>query len=200
MLPPFQNEIPGKISLLADKLSNFNIICDSYRQAVRIYYILIKNQNKIMKTTLYIRTDIWDQIISAARLNGVSASEMIIRLIKEAMKDIKNPGRLGKMVQYQKRRPSFEWCTQHVRMPDDVYEYWLDLRKLLKMSVSLILADAVKKYLGKPMKISKGDNYRFTNYMIMKEVIDSVIIWKFIWGIPPNLEQLFRSEGNNIRP
>jgi hypothetical protein len=58
------------------------------------------------------------------------------------------------------------------------------------MSVSLILSYAVQRFLGKPMNINSTDNYLGKNYIIMQEVIDSVIVWKFIWGYPPNLEKL----------
>jgi hypothetical protein len=80
---------------------------------------------------------------------------------------------------------------------EDRYEYWLDLRKLLKMSVSLILAYAVKRFPGKPMNINSTDNYLCKYYIIMKEVIDSVIVWKFICGFPPNLKELLDHETSN---
>jgi hypothetical protein len=98
------------------------------------------------------------------------------------------------MVQYQGRRSSPEWRVFHIQVREDMYEYWLDLRKLLKMSVSLILAHAVKKFLCKLMKINSTDNYLCKNYIIIKEIIDSVIVWKFIWGYPPNLEKFLNHE------
>jgi hypothetical protein len=58
------------------------------------------------------------------------------------------------------------------------------------MPVSLVLAYAVKKYLDKVVKMIFTDNDRFRNHIIIKEVIDSIIVWNFIWGIPPNLIKL----------
>jgi hypothetical protein len=147
-----------------------------------------------METTLNIRADILEQISRAAQANGISCSEMIVLLIKKATADIANPGRIGRMVQYQGRRSTPEWRVFHVQVREDMYEYWLDLRKLLKMSVSLILAYAVKKFLCKLMKIKSTDNYLCKNYIIAKDIIDSVIVWKFIWGYPPNLEKLLDIE------
>ncbi len=143
-----------------------------------------------MKTTLNIQIDLLDQIKKVALSNGISCSEMIALLLKRIMQEIGNPENLGIMVEYQDRCDPSRWHVFHVQVKEDTYEYWLDLRKLLKMSVSLILARAVKKYLWKPMKIGGNDNYRFTNYMISKETMDSIIIWKFIWGIPYNLQKL----------
>ena len=62
-------------------------------------------------------------------------------------------------------------------------EYFLDLRKLLKLSVSLILVYAVEKFLDKLLKKNSTDNNRFRNYVFIKDVIDDIICWKFIWVI-----------------
>ena len=104
------------------------------------------------------------------------------------MDNISSPGRIGKMVQYQKRRNQDEWYTFHLQVREDDYEYFLDLRKLLKMSVSLILAYAVEKYLDKLTKKNSTDNNRYRNYVVIKDVVDNIICWKFIWGFPPNIE------------
>jgi len=151
-----------------------------------------------METTLNIHADILKQIARAAQANGISLSEMIALLIQKVTADIANPGRIGRMVQYQGRRSSSEWRVFHIQVREDMYEYWLDLRKLLKMSVSLILAYAVKKFLCKLMKINSTDNYLCKNYIIVKEVIDSVIVWKFIWGFPPNMEKLLNHETSSF--
>jgi len=144
-----------------------------------------------METTMNIHTDILKQITYAARLRGISRSRIIVALIKEAMNDIPDPGRLGHMVKYQKRMKPCDWHLFHLQVGEDEYEFLLDMRKLCKMSVSLILAYAVGKYLSKLMKNKNTDNYRFKNYIIVREYIDDVICWKFIWGIPLNLGVLF---------
>jgi hypothetical protein len=102
---------------------------------------------------------------------------------------------LGRMVRYQKRGSRAAWHAFHLRLREDEYEYLLDLRKLLKMSVSLILAYAVKKYLDKLLvffqKAKPGkcltDNNCFMNYVIIKEEIQGVISWRLLWGFPPDI-------------
>jgi hypothetical protein len=133
-----------------------------------------------METTLNIRTDIIDKVNMAALSRGISRSEMIVILIKKVMNDISDPVRMGRLVRYQERGRPDEWHTFHLYVREDDYEYFLDLRKLLKMSVSLILAYAVEKFLDKLMKSSVTDNNRYRNYIIIKEVIDDIICWKFI--------------------
>ncbi|MBP7736933.1 MAG: hypothetical protein KA369_13230 [Spirochaetes bacterium] len=141
-----------------------------------------------METTLNIHIDILRKITLAAGSLGISRSELITLLIKKMMDDVTDPGRLGSMVRYQERNSPDSWRIFHLQVRFDDYEYFLDLRKLLKMSVSLILAYAVINYLNTFNK-NKTDNYPFKNYVIMKEVIDNVICWKFIWGYPIKIRQ-----------
>jgi len=142
-----------------------------------------------METTLNIRIDIYEKIMMTARLKGVSCSEIIIVLIKKMMDEISDPGRMGRLIQYQERCMPADWHTFHLSAREDEYEYLLDLRKLLKMSVSLILACAVDKFLDKIRKGKITDNNRYRNYIIIKEAIDEIICWRFIWGFPPNLRK-----------
>lgn len=106
------------------------------------------------------------------------------------MEDITEPVRIGKMVQYQSRRNPDEWHAFHVNLRMDDYEYFMDMKKLLKMSISLMLANAVEKYLNEILTKKLSDNYQFKNYTVIKEIIDNIIIWKFIWGFPRNIGRL----------
>lgn len=144
-----------------------------------------------METTLNVRNDILEKINQAAQLRGISRSEMIIMLIKNVMKDVQNSVRFGIRVRYQKRSNPHSSETVHVLVGMDDYEYLQDLRRLLKMSISLILAKAVKKFLKEIMKKNDTDNY-FKNYILIKEIFNDVICWKLVWGFPPGVEQILR--------
>lgn len=124
------------------------------------------------------------QINIAASFKGISRSEVIIQLLKHVMADIRKPSELGKMVQYQEKSHPDNWHPFHVSLNADDYEYSQDLRKLMKMSVSLILAFAVKKYLPKLMKKNNTDNYRYKDYLILKSIINGIICWTIFWGHP----------------
>ncbi|MBN2158773.1 MAG: hypothetical protein JW807_05210 [Spirochaetes bacterium] len=140
-----------------------------------------------METTLNIHADILKKITLAAETCQMSRSEMILTLIKKIMDDVSQPARFGAPIKYQERNHEDESTTFHLVVREDDYEYLLDLRKLLKMSVSLILACAVKKYLGQPTQTLFTDNNRYKNYVIVKEVVDSIICWRFFWGYPPSI-------------
>jgi hypothetical protein len=142
-----------------------------------------------MKTTLNIHVDVMEKITLAAELQGICLNEMIVILIKMAMDGMQNRARIGRLVQYQQRDSPDKWYPLHVRWKVDEYEFFQDMRKLVKMSLSLILAYAVKKFLIKIMKKKNSDNNRFQNYILAKEEIDGIIMWKLIWGFPPNLEK-----------
>ena len=67
------------------------------------------------------------------------------------------------------------------------------------MSVSLILAYAVEKFLDKIMKRNGTDNNRYRNYIIIKDVIDDIICWKFILGLSTqHRKSPFRQQTNFI--
>ncbi len=146
-----------------------------------------------METTLYIQDDILKKITMAAHAGNMSRSELIVVLFKKAMDDVSRPSRFGGMVQYQQRNNREKRKVFHLVLREDDYEYLLDLRKLLKMSVSLILAIVVNKFIGKPAKIIITDNNRYKNYVIIKEMVGGIICWRFFWGYPPNIETYIQS-------
>lgn len=137
-----------------------------------------------METTININLEIMKKIENASKKLEISCSDVIIILMKNVMADLKNHEDLGIMVRYQKSSPG-NWHVFHINLRQDDYEYFLDLRKLMKMSVSNILAYAVMKYLIIIRRKNITDKYLFKNYVIFKELIDSVITWRLVWGFPP---------------
>jgi len=142
-----------------------------------------------MVTTINIHIDIYRKINYAARTKGISRSKMIAILLKKMMDNVSDAGRIGMMVQYQKRSGKGGWHKFHLSVREDEYEYFLDLRRLLKMSVSLILSNAVETNLDAIIKRNVTDNNRYRNYTIIKDVINNIICWKLIWGFPYQIEK-----------
>lgn len=140
-----------------------------------------------MNTTLNIHFEIFNIITAAAQTHSISPSAMIIRLMKKVVNDTSKPHRKGTMVRYQRTCEPDAWRIIHITLRPDDYEYLLDLRKILKMSVSLILAYAVRKYLNNN-EGSFIDNYQYNNYKIIRKVKNSIVSWEFIWGNPPDLK------------
>lgn len=135
-----------------------------------------------METTLNIRHSIMIMIDAAAKLQGVSSSAMIMRILKEYIHTCKAQVRLGRLVQYQERDADEEYHEFHFYLRADEYEYLSDSRKLFKLSVSLMVALAAKKFLFDKKNFNNTDNCPFYNYIIIKEEIDHLICWRSIWG------------------
>ena len=88
----------------------------------------------------------------------------------------------NKSIKYQKSDAKVNWHKFHILLDADEYEFFLDLRKFFKRSVSAIVSYAVKKYYKEMIKFKNTDNYLFKNYVIIKKIIDSVVTWKICWG------------------
>jgi len=85
--------------------------------------------------------------------------------MKDAPKHVRN----GQRIKFQSRHNHGVWRTLHIQIRPNDYECMLDLRKLLKMSVSHILAYAINRYLDKLIKSKITDNIiQTTYYLIMK--------------------------------
>jgi hypothetical protein len=143
-----------------------------------------------IETTLNIQNHLLEKITYAAQNQGIYRIELIILLFKMVMQDAPKYLRNGKRVEYQSRHNHGTWHAFHIQLRPNDYECLLDLRKLLKMSVSHILAYAIDKYWDILMKRKATDNYHFTNYLIFNEKIDGIICWTLFWGFPRNLNKL----------
>ena len=146
-----------------------------------------------IETTINTTKDIAEELLNASIKAGVSQSYIIVTLLKRAMGDSYRLTRSFSPVKYQKRNPLEIWHKLHIQLNEYEYEYCLDMRKLFKMSVSLIVSYAVKRYLKEILnklfdtnKRKITDNYPPNNYILIREVVDSVICWRIYWGLPYN--------------
>ena len=91
-------------------------------------------------------------------------------------------------VKYQPDDAKKKWHRFHIRFREDENEFFVDLRKVCKFSVSYLLAKAVDLYLDKLWEEDGEkcvDNYRtFNNYVLHHTVIDGIISFQSYWGYP----------------
>ncbi len=140
-------------------------------------------------TSLNINKDILIKINKVSNSSGISRTKIIVMLLKKMMKNESSKACIHKTIKYQKCNEKTNWHTFHITFKGDEYEYFLDLRKLLKMSLSHIVAYAVNKYLKSLLLDKSTDNYSFTNYILAKEDADGIIYWKLFWGIPKKISK-----------
>jgi hypothetical protein len=129
----------------------------------------------------------------------------IIRfLLKQFLDDNKKMKIFQSPVKYQARDDNENWSTFHITLNEDEYELCLDLRKVYKMSLSLIIAFAIKKYLKKIITMLNTetleritDKYLYRNYAFSFSIVKGIKHIKIQWGIS-NLNDLLTDNYQNI--
>ena len=145
-----------------------------------------------IQTTMNIHKNNLSLLTTASYTLEKSRSEIIIMLLKKMMNDNNLQKQNNRSVKYQASEKKVLWHKFHISLKSNDYEFFLDLRKIFKMSVSKILAYAVNKYLDSIINTTDSDNYTPINYIISKNMVDGVIFWQLFWGIPKNLEELLK--------
>ncbi|MCP4130778.1 MAG: hypothetical protein GY754_07335 [bacterium] len=144
----------------------------------------------IIKTTINFRVPVLEKINEAAVSLGISRTKIIIRLLKMVMNEKDFTATMCRAVRYQLDDPDPDnWHKFHISFQEDDYEFFVDLRKFLKKSVSAVLAYAVEEYLDvilglTPEDSFKNDSYRFRHYVISSSEMHGVISWQLFWGLP----------------
>ena len=140
----------------------------------------------LIESTLYVNKSILETLNKSSAITGINKNKIIKLLMQRVMKDNQRLLKTYSRVKYQERDIKENWHRLHIVMNEYEYEYYLDMRKFFKMSVSFILAYAVMRYLDEVLKMNKSaDNYCYQNYIFMKEVVNGIICWQTYWGIPP---------------
>ena len=142
----------------------------------------------LIKTTLYVNKSILETLNKSSAITGINKTKIIKLLMQRVMKDNQRLLKTYSRVKYQERDIRENWHRIHIVLNEYEYEYYLDMRKFFKMSVSFILAYAVMRYLDEVLKGNKSaDNYCYQNYIFMKEVVNGIICWQIYWGIPQKI-------------
>ncbi len=131
--------------------------------------------------------------------------ELLVLAMRMMLKDSENYYRPDGRIEYQKRidTETGEKITKHrvkMRLTHREYDYYQDMRKIFRRSISLVMAIAVRNYLAiiveaivnKTAKTVLADTYQFENYAIFINRICYAPSFRIWWGLPKNLELLFK--------
>ncbi len=142
-----------------------------------------------IKTTINLDVRVYNEIARASIVTGISRRDIISSLLKRLSGDHAKMVRSWKRVRYQGRAGNERWRCLHLSLWPDEYEFFLDLRKVCKMSVSFLIAFAVSKYLQEVVSLllKRPDNNRYKNYMIINRIVDGIVCWTYYWGMPRTL-------------
>jgi hypothetical protein len=142
----------------------------------------------LIETTLHVHKSILDKLDMGAEISKRSRTFIIKLLIQRIMKDNQRMIKTCSRIKYQERDVRENWSRVNIVFNEYEYEYCQDLRKFFKMSVSLILAYAVLRYLDEVLKWNEStDKYFYKSYILIKNTYDGAICWQIYWGIPPTL-------------
>ncbi|TAL34463.1 MAG: hypothetical protein EPN93_12130 [Spirochaetes bacterium] len=128
-----------------------------------------------------------DSIAGAAQRLGKTQHEIIVELLTRLMRDVHQllGGFTG--VRRQTGKPEGGWYCFCIRFNAEEYEYFTDMRKLCKKSVSLLVAIAVKKYMAELLAKENSEliNYiRYKGSAVSFSNSDGIACWQLYWGTP----------------
>jgi hypothetical protein len=143
----------------------------------------------MIETTVRLGRETVARIALACEGRGVTRSCLVSALVRYASGKMRPLPEGWVRVKYQGRRMKEEWRCQHLVLRPDEYEFFGDMRKVMRLSVSCIVAYAVEHYLDEMLAISgeDTDNYRYRNYIIARFMAGDVVCWAHCWGIPPEI-------------
>jgi hypothetical protein len=142
-----------------------------------------------IETTFSLREGSIDRLAAASEETGITRRDILSALMNYVSRRSDLQPRTRGAVSYQKKIGGERYCRLHALLRQDEYEFFIDMRKALKMSVSHIIAYAIDHYLDRLIELMQKnpDNYLYHNYAMTQHIIDNVITWVYYWGIPPRL-------------
>ena len=118
----------------------------------------------LIETTLHVHKNVMNKLDEGIVKTGVSRSSIIKLLIQRIMDDGQRMIKSYSRIKYQERDEKEKWNQLHIVLNEYEYEYYLDMRNFYKMSVSLILAYAVMRYLNELVNELLHGNKSKDNY------------------------------------
>ncbi len=125
----------------------------------------------------------------------MSVSSFLAHLIAFAVQCEKLDIRCLKRLRYRKRNGG-SWKRVHLVLFQDEYEYFLDVRKLWKMSIANVIAycldNVLQEFLNFLTRVEQDedyytDNYRLKGYAFDFCIEEEVFCIKLYWGPHPEI-------------
>jgi hypothetical protein len=117
----------------------------------------------LIRTTANIDKKIYEKIIASAEFLGIKPKQLVHVIFKILILEKPFKFRVHRTVQYQGRRGRDNWKCFHLELSEAVHESGIDMRKLMKWSVSFLLSYGVEVYMERAVReIESG--YADVNY------------------------------------
>ena len=134
-----------------------------------------------LRTSIYIDKSIYLILKKYSEKKSLSISEMVNYALSRFIREYYGKKKivLGKTVKYQDENTNYKLV--HYQVDERMYEACLDLRKMFKCSVALIISMSIKEFILNKTKglnavVFKMDNYVILyNICIIEEVLSDTI-------------------------
>lgn len=136
-----------------------------------------------VQTSFYMHIANFAKLLRASERTGKSLHNLIIELMYNYAKDYKFTSIARGTVKYQTADSRKNWRFLRISLQEEDYELFTDMRKVMKKSVSYLVALAIKKYLDNIISkiLNNVFNYTSLTYYSGGERIGSLQRWKFTW-------------------
>lgn len=148
--------------------------------------ISFRKGDSMIRTSINIGSGELQKLKKAAKTHGVDIETLILALLRHMAKKMKRELVTHKAAEYQKPRDPEEWKCLRVYWESEEYEFLIDMRKVHKKSVSLLIAEAIVVYLNDDGSIvddilDKNSHHR---YKISKFIKHNMLGCTFMWIMP----------------
>ena len=142
-----------------------------------------------VQTSINIDDASYCKLSDASLRAGCSRSRMISSLLGYAERTGRCRGGAFGTVKYNRKPPGGVWRCLHVSVRPEECEFFSDLKKVMKLSVSCIVCWAIRELLDDMLDNvgNDTDNYRVNSYSAYSATLGNVFHLVLCWGIPPHL-------------
>ena len=152
----------------------------------------------MIRTTCVMKLDVWAALLDASLKTKMDMCTILVRITKMLFRDYSKYVNLYGQLKYQERTPKGTKKRVHISMSECTYDYFQDMRKVFRKSISFMFAIAVEEYLDQIVEellkqecVKPEDNYPFENYAILEKRIEDVTCWLICWGVPEDVTKLY---------
>ncbi|MCX8124405.1 MAG: hypothetical protein N3F66_09595 [Spirochaetes bacterium] len=145
-----------------------------------------------IETTTCISLEHLELLKFYARTYNMSLRTFISTMISFAAQWEKVSVKSFKQISYRKKGSS--WKRLHLVLYEDEYEFFMDVKKVWKMSLAKIIAFCLDNVLDEFLKIldvigddDYTDNYRYTGYTFSVFREEGIVCCQFYWGPHPEI-------------
>ncbi len=140
----------------------------------------------MIKSSVNINTVKLSLLENFSKDNELSVNEVVSLLLRKILEDGKYSEKKFRAVKYQKIDPDKNWNTLTVYFEDVDYEFFTDMRKFFKESVSLLLSKAIDLFLDTILSEVEEIllNYANSDWDIRRDDVEIGVIWSLYWKKP----------------